>query len=375
MASLGNLNPTYLDVVKRMDDMGNIDTIVELLNETNEILNDMTAIEGNLPTGNRTTIRTGLPAPTWRKLYGGVMPTKSTTAQVTDSCGMLEAYAEVDKALADLNGNSAAFRLSEDRAFLEAMSQEMARSVFYGDEGVNSATFTGLAPRYNTLSLTGQSYSSANAFNVIGHSNLAGQASAVSSCGYESAWLVVWGPNTCHAIYPKGSNAGFYMEDKGQVTVENANSADSSSYGGGRMEAYRSHYRWDVGLTLRDWRYVVRVANIGVGSGAYAGSINHTTANTALTNRKLLVDAMIMAAERVPNMGMGRAVWYVSRTIREALRFGILGYASAQITFDNVAGKMVMMFDGVPVVRCDVLSTTNEAAQSLPYTTTQGFLL
>jgi len=82
-----------------------------------------------------------------------------------------------------------------------------------------------------------------------------------------------------------------------------------------------------------------------------------------------------MAAERVPNMGMGRAVWYVSRTIREALRFGILGYASAQITFDNVAGKMVMMFDGVPVVRCDVLSTTNEAAQSLPYTTTQGFLL
>ncbi len=34
-------------------------------------------------------------------------------------CGMLETYSEIDKALADLNGNTAAYRLSEDRAFLE----------------------------------------------------------------------------------------------------------------------------------------------------------------------------------------------------------------------------------------------------------------
>jgi hypothetical protein len=47
------------------------------------------------------------------QLNYGVASSKSRTAQVTDSCGMLEAYAEIDKALADLNGNSAAFRLSE----------------------------------------------------------------------------------------------------------------------------------------------------------------------------------------------------------------------------------------------------------------------
>ena len=60
-------------------------------------------VEGNLETGNKTTVRTGLPTPTWRKLYGGIQPAKSTTAQVQDSCGMLEAYAEIDKALADLD--------------------------------------------------------------------------------------------------------------------------------------------------------------------------------------------------------------------------------------------------------------------------------
>jgi len=101
MSTLSVQNPTLLDVTKRLNPEGKIDMIGEILNETNEILEDMTWVEGNLVTGNRSTIRTGLPEPTWRKMYQGVQPTKSTTAQITDDCGMLEAYAEVDKALAD----------------------------------------------------------------------------------------------------------------------------------------------------------------------------------------------------------------------------------------------------------------------------------
>ena len=146
MALLSANNPTLIDVASRLDPNSNIDKIVELLAATNEVLQDMTFIEGNLPTGHKTTVRTGLPGVTWRKLYGGVQPSKSTTAQVTDSAGMLEAYAEVDKALADLNGNAAAFRLSEDRAFIEAMSQEMSQTLFYGNEGTEPEAFTGFAP-------------------------------------------------------------------------------------------------------------------------------------------------------------------------------------------------------------------------------------
>jgi len=119
MATLSATNPTLMDLARRMDPDNRIATIVEILNETNEMNIDMTWMEGNLPTGHRTTLRTGIPTPTWRKLYGGVQPTKSTTAQITDNTGMLEAYAEVDKALADLNGNTAEFRLSEDRAQIE----------------------------------------------------------------------------------------------------------------------------------------------------------------------------------------------------------------------------------------------------------------
>ena len=206
MAALSTDNPTLLDLTKRLDPDGNVAPIAEILNETNEILQDMTFVEGNLPTGHRTSIRTGLPSPTWRKMYGGVQPTKSTTAQITDNTGMLEAYAEVDKALADLNGNTNEFRLSEDRAHIEGMNQAMANTLFYGDETANPERFTGLAPRFNDLSANNGD------LNIID----AGGTGSDNT----SIWLVVWGPQTCHGIFPKGSQAGLMQEDKGQVTIE-----------------------------------------------------------------------------------------------------------------------------------------------------------
>lgn len=325
MAALSATNPTLIDVASRLDPSLNVDKIVEMLAATNPILNDMTFMEGNLPTGHKTTVRTGLPGVTWRKLYGGVQPSKSTTAQVTDSCGMLEAYAEVDKALADLNGNAAAFRLSEDKAFIEAMSQEMAQTLFYGNESTEPEAFTGFAPRFN--SLTAQ-----NGDNIV---NAAGSGSDNTSI-----WLIVWGPNTCHGIYPKGSTGGVQMRDLGEVTVENVDGAS------GRAQMYRSHYRWDCGLTVRDWRYIVRIANIDVSN------------LTTVSNTKNLVEWMIQAAERIPSFGAGRAAFYCNRNIREKLRLGILEKVASNLTFESVAGKRVMTFDEIPVMRTDALLNT-----------------
>ena len=322
MALLPVSNPTMADVAKRLDPDGKIDTIVELLESTNEVLTDLTVMEGNLPTGHRTTVRTGLPEATFRRMYGGVQPGRSTTAQITDNCGMLEAYAEIDKALADLNGNEAAFRLSEDSAHIEGMSQKMATTLFYGNEGVTPEAFTGLTPRFNSLSAQ-------NADNII---NAAG-----AGADNTSIWLCVWGPNTGHGIYPKGSQAGLKMEDKGQITVENVDGA------GGRMEAYRTHYRWDMGLSVRDWRYFVRIANIDV-------SDLNTIANT-----KNLINWMVMAAERIPSFGKGRAAFYVNRTIREKLRLGILERVASNLSWETVSGKRVMTFDDIPVRRTDAL--------------------
>lgn len=328
MSQLASTHPTLVDVAKRLDPNGQISQLVELLAQKNEMLEDAVWLEGNLPTGHRTSIRTGLPTPTWRKLYGFVQPGKSTSVQVTDNCGMLEAYAEVDKALADLNGNTAAFRLSEDAAHIEGINQELQETMVYGNEGTEPEAFTGFAPRFNSLSAE-------NGQNIIN----AGGASARTSI-----WLVVWGPNTVHGIYPKGSKAGLTMNDKGVVTVESLGNGSASS---GRMEAYRTHYRWDAGLSVRDWRYVVRIANID---------------QTALTKNAAtgadLIDQMTDALERVQDLTSGRPAFYMNRTVRSFLRRQIANKTlNSTITMDNVAGKRVLSFDGVPCRRVDKLAS------------------
>lgn len=325
MATLSTIHPTLLDVTKRLDPSGKIDAVAEILAETNEILDDMVWIEGNLPTGHRSTIRTGLPTPTWRKLYGGVQPTKSETAQVTDTCGMLEAYAEVDKALADLNGNTAAFRLSEERAHIQGLSHEVADTIFVGDETTEPEAFTGLHPRFNSKAAT-------NGENIF-------QTDGTVAHLDRSLWLVVWGANTVHGIYPKGSKAGLSVTDKGQVTIE---SIDGS---GGRMEAYRTHYRWDCGLCVRDWRYIVRIdydESDVVKSGA--------------TGIDFLYQ-MGKALRYVPSLNAGRPVFYADRTTLDLIEWQ--ANANGTLAFRNhedAHGKRFSMFRGVPVKRCDAIS-------------------
>jgi hypothetical protein len=325
MAVLSTTNPTLADVAKRYDADGKIDTIVELLAETNEVLDDMTFLEGNLPTGHKTTVRSGLPSSTWRKLNYGVQPSKSTTVQITDTAGMLEAYAEVDKALADLNGNTASFRLSEDRAFLESMNQTMASTLFYGDTGTDPEKFMGLAPRYNSLSAE-------SGDNII--------VGGGSGSDNTSIWLVCWGPNTCHGIYPKGSQAGLKHQDLGEVTLEDAAS--------GKYQGYRTHYKWDIGMSLRDWRYVVRIPNIDVSN----------LTKDASGSSAALVDLMVQAVEKLPNVNLGRCVFYGNRTISSILRRQITNTSNVRLSMDEVAGKRVMSFDGIPFRRNDAILNT-----------------
>ncbi len=324
MAVLADTHPTLLDLARRQDPDGKIADIVEMLNQTNEVLTDMVWVEGNLQTGHRTTVRTGLPSVTWRKLYGGVQPSKSKTAQVTDTTGMLEAYAEIDKALADLNGNTAAWRMSEERPFMEAINEELVQTLFYGNEGTEPEAFTGLSPRFNLSTAN-------NGENVI-KADGAGTDNA-------SIWLIDWGPNSVHGIIPKGSVAGIQHQDFGEVTIENIDGA------GGRMQAYRSHYRLDAGVTVRDWRAIVRICNI---------DRSLLTADAATGSN--LPNLMFQAEERLGGLG-GRAAWYMDRGIMTKLRQqSSAAVKNSTLTIENVGGVRLTSFGGKPIRRVDQLS-------------------
>lgn len=329
MAALSTGALTLADWAKRLDPDGKVPTIVELLSQSNEILDDMLWMQGNLPTGHRTTVRTGLPTVAWRLLNQGVATSKSTTAQIDEQCGQLEAWSEVDCKLANLNGNVKDFRASEAMAFVEAMNQEMAGTLFYGNSGLAPEEFTGLSPRYSAIS------GATNASHVI--------SGGGSGSDNASIWLVVWGAQTVFGIFPKGSKAGLEHEDYGEVTTE-----VTAGVGGTRMRAYQERWGWDAGVALRDWRFAVRICNIDISN------------LVALSSNADLPKLMIKALYRIPNLKMGKPAFYMNRTCMEMLdiirRNDVI--SGGGLEYGVVDGKRVPNFRGVPIRICDQLTET-----------------
>ena len=336
MATLASNVLTLADWAKSVDPDGKIPAVVELLTQNNEILLDMMMEEGNLPTGHRTIVRTGLPTVAWRLLNNGITPSKSTTAQIDEQCGMLEGFCEVDVDLAKLNGNSVQFRMNQASAFVEAMNQQMASKLFYGNQGTAPEEITGLSTRYSAIS------GAANGSNVIDAGG--------SGSDNASIWLVVWGPNTVTGIFPKGSQAGLIHEDLGEQLIQTA-----TGIGTGRMKAYVDRWQWKIGMALKDWRYAVRIANIDIS--------NLTTESSAAN----LIKNMIKAVHRIPSMGMGRPAFYMNRTVAQMLdiqRFNVMSGTSGStvyggsIQYGEIDGRWVPNFRGIPIRTVDALLET-----------------
>jgi hypothetical protein len=346
MATLGGLALTYGDWAKRLDPDGKTATIVEILSQTNDILKDMLVIEGNLPTGHQTTVRTGLPQATWRLLNQGVQPTRSTTAQITDTCGMLETYSDIDIDLANLNGNSADFRVSEDQAFLEGMNQQMASAVIYSNSLSTPQQILGLQPRFSTV-----------------NTNDAQSANNVIDCGgtgstNTSIWMLVWGPNTCAGLFPKGSVAGLQHRDLGEQTLYTAVGSSQT-----QLQVYRTHYQWKAGLCVRDWRYVTRMCNIDVSQLLTGNAANLSHALLRAANKLPTAPSSLTAVQATdaPNggqMNMGQTVIYNNRVINTYLSMQATDKSNVLLEMGQWAGEPVLMYRGVPVRTVDAILNT-----------------
>jgi hypothetical protein len=318
--------PTLLDVAKRLDPNGKIDGIAEVINQTNEIMADIPMIEGNLPTGHKSTIRTDIPKGTWRKLNYGVQPQKSTTGQVTDSVGLLSNISEIDKDIADLNGNTAEFRASEDRPIMAGLGETYATTLFYGDTATNQERFNGFASRFSTL----------NGSYVV-------SAGGASPSANTSIWLVVWGSETVFGMYPKGAKAGLDVMDRGIVELTDA--------AGGKFLGYSTYFNWKCGLVVKDWRSVGRIANIDVAAMATVGDSADSSAN--------ILKLMTRVYNQVKNKNMGNPVWYMNTTMKSMLEISLQSKSNVLLSMgDYMDQKDVLKFKGAPIRTCDLILDT-----------------
>lgn len=317
-------HPTLVDLASRLDPQGHIIPIAEVLAKRDPIIKLLKFKECNKSDGYLHAIRTGLPEATWRKLYQGVQPSKSTTTQVTDTCGNLEAYAEVDKDLADVNGNTAAWRMSEQKPFFAAMANQMAEAIFYGDTDKNPERFMGLAPRYNTLSAKVPSSK-----NTI---------SAGGTTGGSLTSIFIVSLDQFFGIYPKASKVGLQHTDKGQQTHKNA---DGSMY-----EVYQDHYKWQVGAALEDWRGCVRVCNIPVEDGEVKMTADE------------LIKILIQAKNRIPADLRTNVHIFCAEEVMTALELAAYDKSSSVVKIVEAAGQFKTHFFDMPLEVSDSISLT-----------------
>jgi len=320
MAALGTGNLTLLDWAKRLDPDGKVPMIAELLSQKNAIIETMVAREANDGTGHRITQRTSLPTVSTRLINQGIAPSKSTTAQITETIAMYEAKSEVDVALARLNGNTAAFRLSEAKAFIEAMNQQVTGDLFTASKAVSPDKFNGLRVRYaSTSGDTGE--------NVI-------IANTQSGNDTLDVYLVIWGDETCYTLFPKGSKAGL-----GHYPLQDDYVRDADE---NEFFAHRDRWTWDIGLGLHDWRSVVRIA---VDKSALSATGSD------------LITAMVQATYRTPLLSSGRPCFYMGRYLMQYLHHQAREGSKYMLTMDTVEGKPKTSFLGIPVYLCDQLNT------------------
>lgn len=328
MATISSTVLTMLDWAKSIDPKGKVAKTVELLSQSNRILDDMLFKEGNLPTGEQTSIRTGLPTAYYRLINQGTPKSKSTKAQVTENAAILSARSEIDKDEAELNGNVNAYRMSEADAFVEAMSQQQAETLIYGS-AANPEEYVGFAPRYNDLDAV-------NGQNILD----AGGASTDNT----SIWLVNWGENKVFGVFPKGSSAGLSHEDLGL--------GDAFDASNNRFRAYMDEWKWKNGLVVKDWREVVRIANIDVSDLVAKATSQAITAATAIDK------LMARAIDHLPNGAGTNANFYCNRTVASHLRIMAMDRSTGAVTIEpaiNQWGETIhqLMFLGIPVKLVD----------------------
>ena len=333
---------TLMDVLSEMDPGGRQLDIAEVLTQQNPILEDMHWEEGNKVTGHMDGVRTVLPTPSFRALNAGVPVTKAGSTTIEETASLLEDFSQVDRELAILSGNVDQYRLKQARPHVIGMGHKQAQTLFYGNAATNPLEYTGFAPRFNTLSTT----TNKAAANVI---NAGGSGSAL-----RSIWLVGWGPDSVFGFYPKGTKGGLDHEDATNASGPGEHGFPAATVlqdaSGNMYMGYRDHWVWRCGLFVKDWRFVVRIANIDPTALTLTGA-----------SGPKLQDLMIQAVNTLESTTGVRPVFYVPRSLQAYMQRQLVEQKNPFMSWNEIGGRPILSFSGIPVKRTDVLNT-NEVA-------------
>ncbi|WP_259556277.1 major capsid protein [Vibrio harveyi] len=326
MALKGNGLPNIVDIMEATDANGTMPDVAMLLAEENPIILHLPFYEANEAMSHTEMVQVSLPNSEVRLFNRGVKATHGKTTKIKDGIAMFEQRAIVDVEIANLNGNSAKWRMMQNKSHLERMSQDVSDQVFYGNENSAEDNTAGLATRYNSLSGELGKY-------VI---DAGGTTGALTSI-----YIVVWGEDTVNCRYPKGQSKELLSdEDNGKVTIDQGN--------GRRLDAYETVYKSKIGISVRDHRYVVRIANIPVANLDKKGDAVD------------LWDYINTAEHVIKKIRPGKTFAYMPRTVAAYLDKQSLNKENVRLKQTEVDGTLLDNSRGIYFSTCDSILETEE---------------
>lgn len=327
MAALNDTQMTLLDIAKTSNEMGEVLPVVEILSQVQGVLQDIPWQEAENGDYTEVTVRTDLPTPDWVKYGQGTTPKKSRTAQFRETCAMMEIRSEIERKKANRNGQRAALRAQQDKAFIQGANHELARALFYSDMRVDPTQILGLSPRYSDQS-------------AVNGRNILTSAATPDGTDNSSIWLIGWGPETVHGQYPRGTKAGIDMMDLGLYQKTDSN--------GAVMDVYGTVMNWHVGFVVKDWRSIVRI------------NFDYEDVIASAASGPNLKSLMIQALHFLPENVQMTKRFYMNADVYSLLdQQSLSGDTNLAFkTLIDAQGHPIDSFRGVPIRRTDAILNT-----------------
>lgn len=319
---------SFNDIVARQAPDGMLLNIIEIIKQSNPIMDDIRWVATNQNMFHIAAQRTGYPQGTYRAFYQGVPTEKSTNTQIQEGVSMLETFLKPDKRLVEMQNNPQQFLMGEVKGAMTGLAETQANTLFYGNVALNPNQFNGLATRYNQFGTN----PSLMSYNVI-------DAGGVGD-NLTSIWLVSWGDDKVFGLYPKNSTAGLRHKDLGPKIAQDPN--------GNEYETVLQKLEWDMGLMVSDWRYVVRIANVDIASLAAAGTDNYTGPR---------IDNLVWdAIGKFPNQNPEGMNFYCSPLVWVALHKLANNKSNQAVSIMEWNGRPMPTINGAPIKVCDAIS-------------------
>ena len=323
-------------LVTRMTNNNETLDVAEVLNETNEVIEDAVIQSSTDMTSHVFSRRTALPAVSWVLLGNGWNATVGTLNQVREQIGQLKARFHAPQDIMDIQPNPAKYRMQQERAYIESMGQELSKTLF-GNVSAGSLSpavtppeeFAGFQYRYKDLGTTDTNY-------VINNGNTTGADNT-------SIWFIQWGAGKVYLISPRNAPGGLSKVDKGLVLVSGDNAVASTSAAmnnpTNQLWAFITEFAWRVGLAVEDLRTVKRLANID----SVAGS------TFTLDEDKIIAIKNNFKSKDMVSM-------YMNETIFTQLEILAKDKVNVHWSENNPFGRPQLFFQTMPVRRSDAIT-------------------